>query len=127
MTDAELDLAYLAGVIDDSCCITIRQRTDRMSRPRMVLLEMKRADRALLDIFAATFGGKVTRWSARGKDFWRWSKVGKSAQDVIRQLRPYLRVCAKEADRALSVAIGNKGTQRFRPKPGNWKDLESRA
>lgn len=120
-----IELAYLAGIIDDSCCIYIKQRKDRLKRPLTVILEIKRGDIAILQLLSDCFGGKITTWQGRGKKYWRWAKTGKPAQDVIRQLRPYFRVHTRDADRALLVGIAEGGAQPRVP-PGRWTQLEVR-
>ncbi len=107
-----ISLEYLAGVIDVNGSLVVTKRADR-SGPKVLILIQHR-QRVLPDLFAERFGGAVTWARTSAGERWVWQKQGKSAQAVLAQLRPLMRIRMQEADRILGLGLKNRGGSRPR-------------
>lgn len=101
----DVDIAYLAGLVDGEGCLAVRTRIDGYIN---VSLEVVGTDRRPLDWAAERFGGTVghlqeRRPNRRQPYHWRITKVAHLAE-VARLIRPYLKV--KRAEASLLVIIG---------------------
>lgn len=108
-----ISLEYLAGVLDVSGSLCLTNRSDRGERPTVILL-IQNDDRTLPDMFSKRWGGLVTEVSLKSdRARFTWSKRGKMAQRVLREVRPYIKVRMREFDRLLAVPIRNRGAQPY--------------
>lgn len=101
------DKAYLAGLIDGEGCITIlRQlRGGRYDYSLALIVQMGEPD--ILQYCQTTTGlGTLHHNSIKGRGTWRWQLRKRAAAELLGQVRPYLRVKAEQADRALEFAAG---------------------
>lgn len=100
----DLELAYLAGVVDADGYITITQskRREKLYFGASVGITGTRTEPH--EMAASIWGGKVhshTPKNPRHRIQHVWCRQGVSAAEVIRDLRPFLRVKAAQADLAM--------------------------
>jgi hypothetical protein len=104
----EIDLAYMAGIMDGEGCIHIgcnHHPTSGLVKPYYWLESMiGMTDRYICDLFHTRFGGTVRntekateKWRAK----WMWRISGKQAAEMLNSLLPYLRLKHKQAELAL--------------------------
>ena len=98
----ELDLAYLAGIIDGEGTIGIYKGAEPFNYHLALIITNTYAP--MLDWVRARTGGSLTRHTpetARHKQGWQVVVWQARAADVIRLCQPYLIVKAQQADLAL--------------------------
>lgn len=104
---SDADAAYLAGIIDGEGCITImrRKHVERGERPRYTLeVVVINTDYSLIEWLQARFGGNVLKRNLRSKkwaDTWRWRTSNLHSEAILRRVRPFLIIKARQADVAL--------------------------
>lgn len=105
----EIELAYLAGFFDGEGCITLSGPSrlwdgSRGGVGRSLVLKVTNTDRASLEPWER-WGGGIVAYRPRGNRLpcWRWACRGQQAVDCLRELRPYLRVKARQADPGAGV------------------------
>ena len=97
-----MSLEWLAGYFDGEGCITLTA-DNRHGKAPCLRVKVCTADRECIDAFVAQFGGNVHtrkvpplgRLASRRRMF-DWSQSGSKAQDVLRQLLPFLRSDKKQ-------------------------------
>lgn len=110
-------LEYLAGVLDVSGTLMIAYRKDRICGPAVMVM-IQNDDRRLPDMFARRFGGKVTKASLKcGRTRYSWGKRGYLAQEMLKELLPYMPMREREIQRLLSVTINPRGGRRIAVEP----------
>lgn len=88
------DLAYTAGIVDGEGCISINfKKNDNRCQ---LMLKVAMHDPDVPNWLSETFGGKVySGWQnsklAKNSYNYIWSKYGKSAQDLLISLLPYIK------------------------------------
>lgn len=101
---SDLDVAYLAGLIDGEGCLAIRNRV----RWKSISVEVVGTDRVPLDWAQATFGGVVGKLHEKRpnrRQPWHWRITAtEPAAELARIVRPYLKV--KQAEATLLVVLG---------------------
>lgn len=100
----ERDAIYLAGILDGEGCVSLGVRKRIYVTPT---LQVTNTDRRLTDWLLCTLGGSVYdhRETRPGrKQCYLWSIAGAKARNIIREVRPYLRLKDKQADIILSLA-----------------------
>lgn len=102
MTTPDVDLAYLAGVLDSDGHITIGVSVRADKRYYGANVGIAGTSRESHDLAASVFGGSVRRYSPRGnrrghKPVYQWSRWGSPALAVVTAVQPYLRVKARHA------------------------------
>lgn len=102
------ELAYFAGIFDTAGFLGVAEHKGAL-RPR---IEIRLADRALLDKLAEAFGGKVCTYRSRDKEHFYWRRLWGSAQAVVRQVRPYLVLRTADADDILRHRCFKRGERK---------------
>ena len=103
MEATELELAYLAGIMDGDGCFALFHYKGR-NRGRFsleVFTSIKQTQHEALDLLAYIFGGTVRLTkpsSPGGKLLYLWKRSGTHAADVATQLLPYLRLKKRQAE-----------------------------
>ena len=99
----QVELAYLAGIIDGEGCISFARRLKKYITPT---LQVTNTNRDLIDWLHVCLGGNVYRRKddrPTRKESWLWSVAGQKALLIIRDIRPYLLVKRKQADIVLAL------------------------
>lgn len=114
----ELELAYLAGVIDSDGAISIiidrwRTKTGGKSPAYQEFIAIQQVQTEALEMLAGAFGGRV-RWqkpqAVTRKPTYAWDLRNKSAVGAIRSLLPFLRIKRRQAEIVLALrAIKDRG------------------
>lgn len=116
MDTTELELAYLAGLMDGEGTWSISVRPNRSPNARMTM-SLKNGHTKPLALLVKHFGGAVYHYD-HGDGMYRWSLGGRQALlDATWSLQPYLLVKADVADRflaALALWPDTKGLNRYR-------------
>jgi hypothetical protein len=102
----DLDLAYLAGVIDSDGYITIQRSSHAGRRYYAAKIGIAGTRREPHDLAASMFGGKVSRHvprRSRHRVQYQWSRSGAGAVVAILAVQPYLRVKGAQACIALEL------------------------
>lgn len=105
-TPTDLELAYLAGMIDADGYITIQRRRREGKVYFGVKVGIAGTRREPHDLAAELFGGSVNAYSAKKRKHrpqFQWSRFGADAAEVITLIRPYLRIKREQARIALEM------------------------
>lgn len=127
-TGRDVDLAYLAGVIDSDGYISaqssLHQGKYRYIGARVGIAGTRREPH---DLAASLFGGNVRTYVPRGersghRDQFQWQRVGAAAGVVIQAVLPYLRVKADQGHLALELqdAVDEMRDMRKSDDPYPW-------
>lgn len=119
-----VELSHLAGILEVSGSLTCMRRPARNGM--RIVIQIVHKDRTIPDLFAARFGGAVTRKTASGTTGYVWAKQGKACQAVLRELHPFIRYRKRQVEKLLEIKISNRGGQRWRPEPGKTIGAELR-
>jgi hypothetical protein len=103
--------AYLAGAIDTHGRISIsRDRGYRRGGREMAyysaVITLSDSDSVLPDLLQTTFPARRLQYEVKNRSHraWHmWEAVGKSAQEPLIRMLPYLRIRRRQAERALSL------------------------
>ena len=108
----ELDLAYLAGMIDADGFITIQRttkaNTGKCEHPSVyhaLKVGIGGTERQPHDLASSIFGGTVSRYTPKNeahKPNFQWCSSGPTAVIVIRAIYPYLRIKGRQVQVGLS-------------------------
>ena len=106
-------LAYLAGVLDSDGFITIRKHVGNPEFPSSVTFSecvgVGQTSDAAVMLFAERWGGNVKIRTRPTEGDWRpmyyWVITNKKAAQCVRDLRPWLRVKARQADLVLALRV----------------------
>lgn len=93
----QLEIAYLAGIIDGEGCIFIHRRRDRTSgfEPGLTITN---TNPVLIDWLVSNLGGSVTIYKRDGlKDRYTWSMHGRKAVELASIVLPYLKIKSQQA------------------------------
>ena len=100
---AQLDLAYLAGLIDGEGCILLFKQKERV-RPTL-RLAVGNTYRPVLEWAKEAVGAGSIITQPKQKlhhsQSWRWDIYSQNAVDVLRQLLPYLKLKREQALKAI--------------------------
>ena len=101
-------IIYLAGVTDSEGNIGIvrHKRKERLTPAYEPRLQVGNTSKRLLDLFVATFGGKLTlekRLTQGGKEFYQWSIYGVSMVKALEAMLPYLIIKREEAKLVIAL------------------------
>ncbi len=114
MAWSDIDLAYMAGIVDGEGTIGARRRTNAKGQAYVDFsISVANTDRRLIDWIQERFPGAVDlreqRQSHKHKPLYRWTVNGQKGATIISALRPYLVIKAEQADVyvALRATIGN--------------------
>ena len=106
----ELELAYLAGVVDSDGTITIgvdMADVKRGKAPRFFeIIAVRQCDTEAVHLAQKLFGGNITigkPGSLRGRPSHDWYMYNRKACAAIRALLPYLRIKRKQAELVLAL------------------------
>lgn len=104
----DVDLAYLAGVIDSDGYISAANSTHKGRRYFGAAVGIAGTRRDPHDLAAGFFGGSVRIYypkdgRAHHRPQYQWQRYGRSAVPVISAVLPYLRVKAEQARLALEL------------------------
>ena len=124
----EISLAYLAGVLDSDGTIGVKRNTygvrvigDSAQPTYSERIHIRQVERAALDLFAATFGGKigVTDPNAkRGRPLFNWGQTDRKAASTLAALLPYLRIKRAQAENCLALRAVKERSKVARVAPG---------
>ena len=95
-------IIYLAGVTDSEGNIGIvrHKRKERLTPAYEPRLQVGNTSKELLDLFVATFKGKLTlekRLTQGGKEFYHWSIYGVPMVKALEAMLPYLIIKREQA------------------------------
>lgn len=123
MIDTET-LAYAAGFIDAEGCIHVSllrpSKANRRVTPRYDLfLKVSNTDLPVLEWLKSTFGGAIVKHHSRNENrvgnkwstAWHWQVSGKSAQDCLELMLPYLKIKKQQAIAAVEFQDFNQKYQ----------------
>lgn len=108
MSYNELDLAYIAGLVDGEGCITAFRRKD--SRSTRVSFSIAMCSRELLEWASAVFGGRVHEKNQSINKFHNWDQCyvwiasDKAALEILKIIAPYLKLKKTQAELAIQLA-----------------------
>jgi len=100
----EIDLAYLAGAIDGEGSIGIHK--SGASHTWDVQVDLYQTNYAWLEQFQNTFGGRIIatgRLLPRWKQQFHWYLGSKEAAQLLRKIKPYLRLKQEQANLCLEL------------------------
>ena len=111
-------LAYAAGLLDAEGCIHIAllqpSKANRRTTPRYDLfLKVSNTHLPVLEWLRNHFGGAVVDHHNRNKTHkqaWHWQCSGKTAQDCLRLIHPYLKIKRQQAILAIEFQDFNQST-----------------
>jgi hypothetical protein len=106
-TLSDIDLAYLAGIIDGEGTISVGYgRSPHSRNPTLTCrLSVGNTSRELIG-WLETFGGRAylgRTKMANAKPYWTWVLLGRPAMDLVARIAPYLRI--KRAQAALAANV----------------------
>jgi len=123
----DIDLAYLAGVIDSDGYISSANSTHKGRRYFGAAVGIAGTRREPHDLAAEFFGGTVRTYFPRGdrthhRPQFQWQRYGLSAVPVIEAVLPYLRIKVDQARLALALqgAVGEAREMRADEDPYPW-------
>ncbi|MBQ0867403.1 hypothetical protein [Streptomyces sp. RK75] len=102
----DLDLAYLAGVIDSDGYITVHRSLRNGKAYYAARIGIAGTRRQPHDLAVSLWGGRVSRYepkSPRHRAQYQWSRTGDTAAIAITQIQPHLRVKREQARLALEA------------------------
>ena len=113
----QTDWAWLGGIIDADGCITVqrfssRSKGIRLPAGRMLLrpyVLVVNSDKRMVDEVQRILGGRGCVYLAQQhdnpnwNDIWRYQAGSNTAREIIREVRPYLRVKDHVADLVLQL------------------------
>ena len=107
----EIDLAYLAGVVDSDGSITIGAENARRiasnKSPRFFeIITVRQCDKEAVYLAQELFGGNITigkPGSLSGRPSYDWYLYNRKACAAIRTLLPYLRIKRRQAEIVLAL------------------------
>lgn len=105
-TPTDLELAYLAGMIDADGYITVQRRLRENKVYFGVKVGIAGTRAEPHELAAELFGGSVNSYVAKNRDHrpqFQWSRFGADAAVVITLIRPHLRVKHEQARVALEM------------------------
>lgn len=96
----ELDLAWLAGIIDGEGCIRIRKKSNKLHWFITILINS--SDLYMIPHVNDLIPGTISRFcKSYGSDQLGWEITGKRAYYLLKDLLPYLRVKHEQAAKAI--------------------------
>ena len=133
----DIDAAYAAGLIDGEGCIFIGRTHHRRDNRIAHYLQLKVSmiDKEPLDWLQETFCtqcvvAKESRKSKGWNDIWTWRATGRTAENILKHLLPFLKVKRAEAKLALAFRslISKPGRKlsddNFGAREKAWKDMK---
>jgi len=120
----DIELAYMAGIIDSDGCISIQKHTACSSyRPYMTIIQR---DMALIEWLYANFKGSVNVVSTKrndGRDFYlRWLIADGRMIEILKMCLPYLLLKKGQAEVAIELYELRKRTI----KTGRYNSYEAK-
>lgn len=116
-----ITLAYTAGFIDAEGCIHVSlllpSKANRRVTPRYHLhLKVSNTDLPVLEWLKSNFGGAIVKHHSRNESrvgnewsaAWHWQISGKSAQDCLKLILPYLKIKKQQAIAAIEFQDFNQ-------------------
>ena len=105
------DIAYLAGIVDGEGSIGLGVRQRKYVTPT---LQISNTNRILIDWLLTIGGTAYATKEARPnrKRCWLWRMAGSEARELIRTIRPFLKLKTAQADIVLAI-LPLKGGQRL--------------
>lgn len=90
----EIELAYIAGIVDGEgyiCCVRHVTRKSNLVRYDVVI-GIKMTTDIPLTLVQSIFGGNITNYQPKGnrKVIYKWEILNHNAQDVLLALKPYV-------------------------------------
>lgn len=123
----DVDLAYLAGVIDSDGYISAQKTTHKGRKYFGAAVGIAGTRREPHDLAASFFGGKVCTYYPKGdrahhRPQFQWQRYGETAVPVILAVLPYLRVKRLQAQLALDLqeALAEARAMRGHDDPFPW-------
>lgn len=110
------DLIYLAATVDCEGCVSVAARNAGRGNYITPTLQITNTDRALIDWLLANVGGTVyIRPEPRDnrKPCWLWRCAGDEARQIIRSVRPWLKLKQHQADLVLGIESGLRGERLY--------------
>lgn len=99
----DVQLAYIAGIVDGEGCIDTFKSGDRVTyQPRITVVN---TNKEVLQFIIAVFGGTVTTRSkvARCKQTYSWTRGGLPAAEILERLLPYFIIKKRHALLAIQL------------------------
>ena len=126
---SETDIAYLAGLVDGEGYIGIKRTShkNRVSPAYHARIQVRMVDEPAIAFLADTLGGTYhyeRPHAARGRPLYCFQASDAKAEYILRSLRPYLRVKARNADTALEFRALQSESRKHRTKVLGYRDLK---
>jgi hypothetical protein len=105
---SEVELSYLAGIVDGEGCISLHGRRDTSKGYCTPALQITNSDRRLIDWLQDRLGGRVYQEPEREnrKPIWRWCVFGAQARTIILRVEQWLIVKGEQARLVISLGDG---------------------
>ena len=128
----ETDLAWAAGIIDGEGCIGLHLVTTNTGKCYVLRITVVNTDIRMLEELKRIFG--IGSIAARGrgkphwKDQWYWLVCSKKAEEVLREVEPYLVSKRDQAEIALLSRryMGRHGVNKENPNQEQLANLKER-
>lgn len=101
----ELEIAYLAGIVDGEGCISLGYRRKKGKPYITPTLQITNTNFRLLDILKPLGGSwyKVVDKRTTRKDTFLWRMAGKEAKELVALIRPFLKLKTEQADIVINL------------------------
>jgi hypothetical protein len=98
------EIAYLAGIIDGEGCIMLQRQDGSFSI--CPILSIANTNLDLIDWLKTRLGGSIgcnPRANSGCKDVYQWHVMANNAVELLKQVRPFLRIKGKQADAVIAL------------------------
>ena len=114
------DIAYIAGIIDGEGSIYTKPQLPRKESliSYDIVLEIRMADKEALELIQAVLGGKINCRKPLKKNWkptFQWKVSGRTAQEILKLIKPYLLVKRSRAELALKILGLHPRYKRYSP------------
>ena len=126
----ETDLAYFAGLIDGEGYIGIKKSKpakDSVSPKFDARIQVRMVDEPAIKFLAETLGGNYYKEKpsvANGRPLFCYQAGGRKCENILRVVRPYLRVKAKNAETVLQFREHQSNRRKYMTRITGYRDLK---
>lgn len=104
-------LVWFAGALDSQGRLSVTQNRHGQPFP---IIAITQNEIALPTMFARRFGGRVRLYAKENR--YIWLRTGKTAQAILRELRPHMLIRCAAVDRLLLIEVRPNGRRPMRPR-----------